>query len=102
LVGPFVPDRYALLLQPPDIAVATQEPKQFENDRFDMKLLGCEQRKALAEVEAQLTSEHSSGARSSSIASQRSSSKDVLKQFGILVISWRQRLDWFCGPRAHL
>jgi hypothetical protein len=55
-----------LLLQPPDIAVATQEPKQFENDRFDMKLLGCEQRKALAEVEAPARMSSSSSAYSSS------------------------------------
>ena len=47
LVRPLVPDRHAMLVQVFEVGVAAQEPEQFINDRFDVELLGREQRKAL-------------------------------------------------------
>src|SRR5690606_14528434 len=57
LVGPFVPDRDAALLQPAYIGFAANEPEQFVDDRLAMQLLGCDQRKALREIEAHLVAE---------------------------------------------
>ena len=36
-----------MLVQVFDVGVAAQEPEQFVDDRFDVELLGREQRKAL-------------------------------------------------------
>ena len=58
LVGPFIPDAHAVLLQPAHIGVATQEPQQFVDDGLEMHLLGCEQRETVGEVAAQLIAEH--------------------------------------------
>jgi hypothetical protein len=57
-IGPFVPDGDAVLLQIADIGVAAQEPDQLVDDRFQVQLLGRDQRKALGEVEAHLVAEH--------------------------------------------
>ena len=58
LVGPFVPDGDAALLQPLHVGVAAQEPEQLVDDRLQVQLLGGEQREAVGEVEAQLAAEH--------------------------------------------
>ena len=42
LVGPFVPDRNTVLLQIPDIGVATEKPQQLVYDRGEMQFLGCD------------------------------------------------------------
>lgn len=62
LVSPLVPDGAAALLQPFDVAVAAQEPQQLQNDRLQVHLLGGDQRKAFAQVEAHLVAEHAAGA----------------------------------------
>ena len=61
--GPLVPDRHAALLQPARVAVAAQEPQQLEDDRLEVHLLGRDERKALAQVEAHLVAEHAASCR---------------------------------------
>ncbi|MNS85947.1 hypothetical protein D3C72_1198280 [compost metagenome] len=58
LVGPFVPDADAVLLQPAHIGRALQEPQQFQDDGLQVQLLGGHHRKAFAQVEAHLVAEH--------------------------------------------
>ena len=60
-VGPFVPDRHAVVLQPAHVGRALEEPQQFIDDGLDVDLLGRHQRKAVLQVEAHLVAEH--GAR---------------------------------------
>jgi len=57
LVGPFVPDRDALLAQRADVGLAAQEPKQLVDDALQVQLLGRHDREARREVEAQLRAE---------------------------------------------
>lgn len=47
---PFVPDCNAVLLEPADVGVAADEPKQFVQDRLKMDLLGSDQRETSLEI----------------------------------------------------
>ena len=49
LVGPFVPNAHAVLVEILDVGVAGQEPEQLVDDRFQVQLLGGEQREAVSE-----------------------------------------------------
>jgi hypothetical protein len=57
LVGPLVPDGDAVLLQPPDIRVAADEPQELADDGADVHLLRGHEREAVREVEPQLRAE---------------------------------------------
>ena len=46
-----------MLLEIGDIRVALQKPQKLVHDRFEMQLLGRDQRKALREIEAHLPAE---------------------------------------------
>jgi hypothetical protein len=61
-VGPLVPDAHPVLLQPPDVALAAEEPQQLAEDRAGVHPLGGHQREALAQVEPHLVAEHAQGA----------------------------------------
>ena len=54
LVGPFVPDRHAVVMQILDVGVALQEPQQLIDDRPQMQLFGRRDRKALREARSLL------------------------------------------------
>ena len=68
LVGPFVPDADAMLLEPMDIGFAAQEPEQFIDDGFEMHLLGGDQRKTVGQVEAHLMAEDRARAGAGAVA----------------------------------
>ena len=57
-IGPFVPDRHAVVAQVAHIGVAGKKPEQLVNDRLGVNLLRGQQRKAGGEVHAQLVAEH--------------------------------------------
>ena len=57
LIGPFIPDGDAMLLEIGDIRVALEKPQKLVHDRFEMQLLGRHQGKALREIEAHLPAE---------------------------------------------
>src|SRR3546814_4430562 len=59
-VGPVVPDADAVALQVGDVGVALEEPQQFVDDRFQVQLLGGQQREALGQVEAHLVADRKS------------------------------------------
>src|ERR1700733_9111789 len=56
-VRPLVPDGNAVRLEVSDVGVAPQKPDQFADDRLEMEPLGCDERKALGEIEAKLPAE---------------------------------------------
>ena len=76
LVGPFVPDRDAVLLEVADVGVAAQKPEQLVNDRFEMQLFRREEREAFAQIEARLCAENRKRARSGPIAARPSLLQD--------------------------
>ena len=57
LVGPLIPDRDAVVPEVFDVGIAGEKPDQLVDDRFQMQLLGRDQRKPIREVEAQLRTE---------------------------------------------
>ncbi len=56
-IGPLVPNRHAMFLEIFDVRVASKKPKQFVNDRFDVQLLGRQERKIFAQIETCLGAE---------------------------------------------
>ena len=56
-IGPFVPDADAVLLEVVHIRVSPEEPKQFVDNGFQVKLLGGQQGETVVEVEAHLMPE---------------------------------------------
>src|SRR5437867_12015817 len=84
LVGPLVPDADAALLQPFHVGVATQEPKQLIDDRFQVQLLRREQREALGEIEAQLAAEHRERAGAGAIGFARAALEHLGEEIEIL------------------
>src|SRR5262249_37555951 len=58
LVGPFVPDGDAVVVEILDVGVTGEKPQQFMDDRFQMQFLRGHQRKAVAEIEAHLMPEY--------------------------------------------
>src|SRR4029079_4850141 len=57
LVGPLVPDRDAVLVEPGHVRVAADEPEQLADDRGHVHLLRRHEREAVAQVEAHLVPE---------------------------------------------
>ena len=57
LIGPLIPDRDAVVPEVFDVGIAGEKPDQLVDDRFQMQLLGRDQRKPIREVEAQLRTE---------------------------------------------
>jgi hypothetical protein len=57
VVGPFVPDADLAVLQPANVGVAAQEPKQLHDDRPQVQLLRRQKREALRQVETHLRTE---------------------------------------------
>src|SRR5665213_667239 len=66
-VRPFIPNGYAVLVEPLDVGFSLEEPEEFVNDGFEMELLGREARKALLERKAGLRAEHGVGASAGAI-----------------------------------
>jgi hypothetical protein len=79
LIGPFVPNRYVVLLKVFDIGVSLQKPKQFIDHAFHMNLLGGYQWKTLLKVKPQLGPEATTRARTCTIGLYRSFVQDMLQ-----------------------
>ncbi len=60
-IGPFIPDRHAVLVEITSVGVAAQEPEQLINDGFDVQLFCGEQREprpVLAQIKPRLRAEN--------------------------------------------
>ena len=84
LVGPLVPDRDAVLLQPADVPLAAQEPEQLLGDRGEVHLLRGDEREPLAQVEAHLVAEDADRARARAIVLRRARGEDVAHEVLVL------------------
>src|SRR5262249_34907754 len=78
-VGPFVPDRYAVVFEVLDIGLPFQEPKQFINDAFEVELFGGYQWKSFLEVKPHLVAEATGGACAGTVGLGCAIVNDVLQ-----------------------
>ena len=83
-VGPFIPDRDAVVAQVADVGVASQEPDQFVHDRFNVQFLRRHQRKAVGEVEPHLVAKHRSRAGAGAVGLGRAVVEDVAQEVVVL------------------
>jgi len=70
----------AVFLQVSDVGVALQKPDQLVHDRFQMQLLGGDQRKTFVEIEAHLPAEHAARAGAGAIGFFRAVFQHMAKQ----------------------
>lgn len=85
LVRPFVPNRYAVIVQILDVRVAAQKPQELVHDRTRVKLFGRYQRKPIMQIEAHLVAENTSGSGSRPIAFFDAGIDDMTKKIEILL-----------------
>ena len=57
LVRPFVPDRHSFFVERTHVCVAAQKPEQLMDNRFQMQLLRCQERKSFPQIEPRLRPE---------------------------------------------
>ena len=79
-IRPLVPDRDSLLLQPPHIRLAAEEPQQLVGHRLEVHPLRGDQREPLRQVEPQLPPEDAGGARSRPVGLVRAVLEHVAQQ----------------------
>ncbi len=57
-IRPFVPDGYAVFLQPGDVAFPPEKPQQLDDDGAEVQFFGRDHREALGEIKPHLMSEN--------------------------------------------
>ena len=87
-VGPFVPDRNAVVFEIFDVGVAFEEPQQFVDDRFQRQLLGGQHRKAGRQIEAHLVAEDRQRPGAGAVGFLHAVAEDPFEQV-VILISWR-------------
>src|SRR5690606_23349032 len=60
-IRPLVPDSHPMILEVPDVGISLDKPKQFVDDRFEMKFFGGHQWKSLPEIKSGLITEYTPG-----------------------------------------
>src|SRR6185437_5424803 len=92
-VGPFVPDRNAVIVEIFDVGVAAQEPQQLVDDRLEVQLLGGHERKAAPKIEPHLMAEDRARAGAGPVALLHALFQDAFHQVEILAhrcfVLWR-------------
>src|SRR3979490_2105428 len=88
LVGPFVPDRDALFLEPAHIGVSGEEPEQLVDDGLQVQLLSGDEREALRQIEAHLVAEDGQRAGSGAVALLKAALEHAFHQIVILAHNW--------------
>ena len=92
LIGPFVPDADAMLLQIPDVRLAGQKPQQLVDDRFQMQLLGRDQGKAFIQLKPHLMAKYRQRSGSGAVAFLDPTVEDEFHQVKILAHLFEYRL----------
>ena len=82
-VGPFIPDGDAVLMQPGDVGVASQEPQQLAKNRPGVHTFGGQQRKSFGQVESHLVAEDAAGTGAGAIAAVGSVGHDTAQQIQV-------------------
>ena len=67
-IGPFIPDRHAVVFQITDIGIARQEPQQFMDDRAQVQLFRRYQRKTIGQRIAALQAKGRNRASAGAVA----------------------------------
>src|ERR1700730_18029089 len=93
-VGPFVPDRNAMVLEIFDVGIAGEKPQQLVHDRFQRQLLGGQHRESGGQIEAHLMAEYRQRAGAGAVALLRAVRENPFEQIVVLVhafgsASWR-------------
>jgi len=83
-VRPFVPDRYAVIIEPFDVRVAAQKPEQLVENGFRMNLFRGEQRKRIAQRTADLRAEQRISSRAGAVGFELSVFENVPEQIEVL------------------
>src|SRR5262245_34846988 len=84
LVCPFVPNRYAMIVEVLDVGVACQKPEQLIDDRLEMQFLGGCEGKSLRQIESHLVPEHRQRPGAGTVMLFDAVSKNVLHQVEVL------------------
>src|SRR3989442_1075424 len=87
LVGPFVPDRDAALLEPFHVGVAAQEPQQLVDDGFEVQLFRRQEREALVQREAQLPAEQRERAGAGAVGLARAMVEHLRQQIEVVALA---------------
>ena len=66
-IGPLVPNGDAMFLKPMDVGIASQEPKKFVDDRFEVDLLCGEEWETFAKRKSSLGSEERACTRAGAV-----------------------------------
>ena len=93
LVRPLVPDGHAVVLEILDVGIPGDEPEELVDDRFEVDLLGGQQREAGAEVEAHLVAEHALRAHTGAVRLHRAVRADMSEQIQVLFHNRHARPD---------
>jgi signal peptidase I len=84
-VGPFIPDADPIFLQEFNVRIPPEEPKQLIYNALQMDLLGCHQRKTLAEIEAQLIAKIAGRPGAGTVGFDSPGIDDMLKKIEVLL-----------------
>ena len=84
-VGPFVPDRNAVVLEIFDVGIAFEKPQQFVHDGFQRQLLGGQYRKTGGQIEAHLMAEYRQRAGAGAVVFFRAVRENPFKQIVVLI-----------------
>ena len=84
LVGPLVPNRHAMVLEVLDVGISGNEPEQFVDNRFQVHLLGRQQRETFGKVKPHLVSEDTLRADAGPVVLDRPFVHDALQQVQVL------------------
>ncbi len=102
LIGPLVPDADAMLPEPADIRVATQEPQELVDDGTQMDLLRRDQRKSRSQVESHLLPEQGQRAGAGAVVLGDAGVADAAQQVEVCLHCATARLpEGTRARRAH-
>jgi hypothetical protein len=84
-VGPFVPDRNAVIPEVFDVGVAFEKPQQLVHDRFQRQLLGGQHRKSGRQIETHLVAEDRQRTGAGTVVLFRAVGENPFEQVVILI-----------------
>jgi hypothetical protein len=85
LVCPLVPDAYPIFRKVAYVGFTFYEPQQFMDNTLNVKLLGCNQRKPMLQVETHLVTENAPGSSTSAVSFVNSLVQNMLQKVKILL-----------------
>src|SRR5690606_24755303 len=84
-IRPFIPYAHAVLVQIANVCIPLQEPQEFINDRLQMQLFGCAQRKSFTQIKPHLMAEDADRPRTRPVRLLDAIVKNMLKEIEVLL-----------------